>query len=160
MSHYKKITAQPGSTQYFSQVKDSVNSLIDHAKAFDNLSLRGPAGSSLRKSRNSISITLPKKQSLATGALILAQVQNPLTGGGYYNCYLIDKYQAANWDSGSSLFAFASADTEVLNITEDGTNSHNLNALDLILCWQITDDAEEKRYIGFEWFGKISFGEW
>jgi len=148
MSQLKQITAQPGTPQFFNQLKDSVNSLTDRAKAFDNLTVRGPVGTSLRKSRNAISITIPKVNDFGTS--FIAQVDSDATGKGFYNCYL-QKYDATDWDTNTAdQFDNIGEDTIIVaNISEVGTTTTNaLVAGDFIECIKFSDDEGNTRYIG------------
>jgi len=95
------------------------------------------------------------------GELFIAKVVSDATGGGYYNCYL-QTIDAAYWETNTNAVIDAEAEPVsivVLNLAEIGSSVHNLDANNLIVCWKTTDDEGISRYVGFEVFGRHTFGE-
>lgn len=92
--------------------------------------------------------------------MYIAQVDSDATGGGYYNCHL-QTLDATNWDTTTADQLDDTGDSlAVLNLCEIGSSIHNLDAGDLIVCWQFTDDEGNSRYVGIEVQGRHDFGEW
>jgi len=97
----------------------------------------------------------------AGGEMFIAEVVSDATGGGYYNCQL-QSLDATDWDTTTADQLDATDDDEqiVLNIAEIGSSVHNLDAGDLIICFNFTDDEGNVRLVGNEVFGRHTFGEW
>lgn len=99
-------------------------------------------------------------QSSAVGAKFIAKVDSDATGGGYYNCH-IQILDATDWDTTTADQLDDTGDSVVvLNLVEEGTAIHNLDAGDLIIGHSEKDDAGNVRLVGNEVFGKHTFGEW
>lgn len=105
---------------------------------------------------------------LAAGtALTLFRVSTAATGGGLYNCYPVKLNAGANWDTDShDLFTNdeTNGTVEVFNYIENNSDVHNLTEGDFIEAFQMTDTAETDNqgtvWVGKEWLGRHSFGEY
>lgn len=92
--------------------------------------------------------------------MFIAKVVSDAAGAGVYNCY-IQKLDATNWGNSSAVSINKNTDSvAVLNMAEDAATSHNLDAGDYILCWKMTDDEGNSRYVGNEIIGRYTFGVW
>ena len=90
---------------------------------------------------------------------VIAKVDSDATGGGYYNCHL-QTFDADDWNTDTDPFSDTGASIVVLNLAEEGSSVHNLDAGALIRCSTFTDDEGNVRYVGVEVMGKHTFGEW
>lgn len=160
----KKLPTNNITSKYHNkEVTNTINLLIQEINKLNNISFKG-SKCSIKKTSTGISLSIGKSEATATSGvdLRIAYIISPMTGGGYYNCVLEDDLLSANWNSSTTLFDHdTGGDTvEVLNINEETTNEHFLNAGAFIICWEKEDDGDTKRYIGFAPFGKIDFAEW
>ena len=89
---------------------------------------------------------------LAASTLYIAMVDSDATSGGHYNCHLQNVTGGTFSDIGDSVV--------VLNLAEQGSNIHNLDAGDLILCWDTADSTAGNQLTGVEILGRHTFGEW
>jgi hypothetical protein len=95
------------------------------------------------------------------GEMRIAKVDDDSAGGGHYYCYL-QKIDATYWDNDSAATVNDPAFAEqvlVCNLAEMGSDVHNLDTGDLLICWQERDDEGNERWVGFEAFGRHTFGE-
>ena len=90
--------------------------------------------------------------------MFIAKVVSDAAGAGVYNCY-IQKLDATNWGNASAVIINKNTDSvEVLNMAEDAVASHYLDAGNYILCWKMTDDEGNSRYVGYEILGRYYSG--
>lgn len=87
---------------------------------------------------------------------VIVEVKSSATGGGYYNCKL-QVFDATYWNTNTDPLSDTGDSIIVLNLVERGTSNHRLVAGDLIMCWKITDDEGNARYVGQEIFGRNDF---
>ena len=82
------------------------------------------------------------------GACYIAKVDSDAAGGGYYNCHL-QTLDATDWNTDAADQLDDTGDSVVVaNMGEIGADVHALDAGDVLLCWQFTDDGGTARYIG------------
>jgi hypothetical protein len=97
----------------------------------------------------------------AGGGLRIAAVDDDAAGGGHYYCYL-QRIDATNWDKDAAATVDDTGYAEsviVCNLAEMGSSVHNLDTGDRLICWQEKDDEGNWRWVGFEAFGRHTFGE-
>jgi len=83
-----------------------------------------------------------------SGACYIAEVDSDATGGGYYNCHL-QTLDATDWNTTTAdQIDDTGGSVVVANMGEIGGSAHALDAGDMLLCWQFTDDEGNSRYIG------------
>ena len=90
----------------------------------------------------------PTLAQAAGGACFIAEVDSDAAGGGYYNCH-IQTLDATDWNTDTADQIDDTGDSVVVaNMAEIGADVHALDAGDMLLCWQFTDDEGTSRYIG------------
>jgi len=154
-----------GTIKNIKDVTNTLNTIIEEVNKLKNIRIKGPAGTYIKPNTSGYSINIAKTvaATATSGVEIkIGYIISPMTAGGYYNCVFEDDYLNANWNSSTTIFDHdtGGSTTEVLNINEETTNEHFLNAGAFILCWKVTDDNDNDRYIGFSPFGKVNFAEW
>ncbi len=103
--------------------------------------------------------TIQKTAAVRHAKMFIARVVSDAAGAGVYNCY-IQKLDATNWGGASAVLINKNTDSvAVLNMAEDAATSHNLDADDYILCWKMTDDEGNSRYVGNEILGRYLSGD-
>jgi len=84
----------------------------------------------------------------SSGVCYIAEVDSDATGGGYYNCHL-QTLDATDWNTTTAdQIDDTGGSVVVANMGEIGGSAHALDAGDMLLCWQFTDDEGNSRYIG------------
>lgn len=153
-----------GTRKNIKDVTTTINTLIEEVNKLKNIRIKGPSGTYLKPNTSGYSINITKTAT-AAGAGVnirIAKIVSPMTAGGYYNCVLEDDVLSSYWNSSTTIFDHDTGGVtiEVLNINEETTNEHFLNSGAFIICWKVTDDNDNDRYIGFAPFGKVNFAEW
>lgn len=143
------------SLQHIKELTKALNLVIPKVNKFNNINVKGPVGTFIKKTANSVNINIPAIPDAGID-LFVAKIDSDATGGGYYNCYLQKLDAGDDWNTNDAdVFVKDDEDDEtivVLNMEEHNSTTHDLSSDDFLICWEIDDEAElnaqDDTYIG------------